>query len=51
MKTSEFDFNLPEELIAQHPLLDRKTSRMMVVHAKTQELLGGLQSGVREVES
>ena len=38
MKTSEFDFNLPEELIAQHPLLDRKTSRMMVVHAKTQEV-------------
>ena len=38
MKTSEFDFNLPEELIAQHPLLDRKTSRMMVVHAKTQEI-------------
>lgn len=38
MKTSEFDFHLPEELIAQHPLQDRKTSRMMVVHAKTKEI-------------
>ncbi len=38
MKTSEFDFQLPEELIAQNPLSDRKTSRMMVVHSKTQEI-------------
>ena len=32
MKTSDFDYNLPEELIAQTPLLDRSSSRMMVVH-------------------
>ena len=32
IKTSDFDYNLPEELIAQTPLSDRKTSRMMVVH-------------------
>ena len=32
MKTSEFDYELPKELIAQTPLADRKTSRMMVVH-------------------
>lgn len=32
IKTSDFDYDLPEELIAQTPLSDRKTSRMMVVH-------------------
>ncbi|MEG0169198.1 MAG: tRNA preQ1(34) S-adenosylmethionine ribosyltransferase-isomerase QueA [Anaerorhabdus sp.] len=38
MKTSEFDFDLPEKLIAQHPLTDRKTSRLLVVHKNTGEL-------------
>lgn len=32
MKTSEFDFNLPEELIAQTPLEDRTSSRLCVVN-------------------
>jgi len=32
MKTSDFDFELPEELIAQHPLLDRSASRLMVLN-------------------
>ncbi len=32
IKTSDFDYDLPHELIAQTPLTDRKTSRMMVVH-------------------
>ncbi len=32
MKTSEFDYELPGELIAQTPLSDRTGSRMMVVH-------------------
>ncbi|MBQ1468416.1 MAG: tRNA preQ1(34) S-adenosylmethionine ribosyltransferase-isomerase QueA [Solobacterium sp.] len=35
MKTSDFDYDLPQELIAQTPLKDRKTSRMMVVHKNT----------------
>ena len=34
MKTSEFDFNLPEELIAQTPLTDRTSSRLCVVNRK-----------------
>ncbi|MEF9892826.1 tRNA preQ1(34) S-adenosylmethionine ribosyltransferase-isomerase QueA [Anaerorhabdus sp.] len=38
MKTSEFDFDLPEHLIAQHPLSDRKQSRLLVVHKNTGEL-------------
>lgn len=32
MKLSEFDFDLPEELIAQTPLEKRDTSRLMVVN-------------------
>ena len=35
MKASEFDYNLPEELIAQTPLENRTESRMMVVHKNT----------------
>lgn len=35
IKTSDFDYDLPQELIAQTPLKDRKTSRMMVVHKNT----------------
>ena len=36
MKTSDFDFNLPEELIAQTPLLNRSESRLLVVDRKSQ---------------
>lgn len=32
LKTSEFDFELPPELIAQEPRLDREAARMMVVN-------------------
>ena len=35
IKTTDFDYDLPEELIAQTPLKDRKTSRMMVLHIPT----------------
>ncbi len=35
MNTDEFDYYLPEELIAQTPLKDRSASRMMVVDRKT----------------
>ncbi|MCR5228897.1 MAG: tRNA preQ1(34) S-adenosylmethionine ribosyltransferase-isomerase QueA [Solobacterium sp.] len=38
MKTSDFDYELPQELIAQTPLKDRTTSRMMVVHMNSGEL-------------
>lgn len=34
MKTDDFDYNLPEELIAQTPLKDRSASRLMVVNRK-----------------
>ncbi len=32
MLLSEFDYHLPEELIAQRPLADRAASRMLVLH-------------------
>ena len=35
MKTQEFWYHLPEELIAQTPLKDRDTSRLMVLDRKT----------------
>lgn len=35
MKTDDFDFDLPEELIAQHPLEKRDHSKMMVLDRKT----------------
>ncbi|MGG7143371.1 tRNA preQ1(34) S-adenosylmethionine ribosyltransferase-isomerase QueA [Clostridium nigeriense] len=35
MRVSDFDFDLPEELIAQHPLEKRDTSRLMVLDKKT----------------
>lgn len=38
MKTADFDFELPEELIAQRPLADRAGSRMMVVNRATGEI-------------
>lgn len=38
MKVTDFDFILPEELIAQHPLAKREQSRLMVVDKNTGEL-------------
>ena len=38
MKTSDFDYNLPEHLIAQTPLENRSASRMLVVHKNTGQL-------------
>ena len=35
MKTADFDYNLPPELIAQEPLPRREQSRMMVLRRKT----------------
>jgi len=35
MKLSEFDFELPEELIAKHPVENRDESRLMVIHRET----------------
>lgn len=38
MKTSDFDYHLPPELIAQTPLEPRDQSRLMVLHRKTSSI-------------
>ncbi|WP_040228911.1 tRNA preQ1(34) S-adenosylmethionine ribosyltransferase-isomerase QueA [Bhargavaea cecembensis] len=53
MNIEDFDFHLPEELIAQTPLKDRTSSRLMVVDRETgqvedrqfPDILGYLQEG------
>ncbi len=38
LTTEDFDFDLPEELIAQTPLKDRASSRLLVLDSKTGEM-------------
>jgi S-adenosylmethionine:tRNA ribosyltransferase-isomerase len=38
MLTSEFDYNLPEELIAQFPMQKRENSRMLVLDKETKNI-------------
>lgn len=35
MKTSDFDFKLPEELLAERPSENRDEARLMVIHRDT----------------
>jgi S-adenosylmethionine:tRNA ribosyltransferase-isomerase len=37
-RLSDYDYNLPRALIAQHPLLRREDSRMMVLHRDEQKI-------------
>ena len=38
MNANEFDFNLPEELIAQTPLKERTASRLLILDKETKEI-------------
>ncbi len=38
MKTSDFYYDLPKELIAQDPLEDRSSSRLLVLHRKSERV-------------
>ena len=38
MELTDFNYDLPEELIAQDPLLKRSDSRLMVIHRDTGEI-------------
>ena len=38
MKVTDFNFDLPEELIAQHPLEKRDSSRLMVLNRETGDI-------------
>jgi S-adenosylmethionine:tRNA ribosyltransferase-isomerase len=39
MLTADFDYDLPQELIAQTPLPKREQSRMMILHRQTREII------------
>ncbi|NGP43432.1 tRNA preQ1(34) S-adenosylmethionine ribosyltransferase-isomerase QueA [Bacillaceae bacterium SIJ1] len=41
MKVTDFDFHLPEHLIAQHPLKERTSSRLLVLDRETGETVDG----------
>ena len=52
MKTSDFYYDLPKELIAQDPLRDRSSSRLLVLgpdgemeHRTFSDITGYLESG------
>ena len=38
LRTADFDYHLPEELIAQHPMEKRDTSRLMVLDRATESI-------------
>ena len=38
MKTDDFNYELPEELIAQHPLKERDSSKLMIVNRNTGDI-------------
>ena len=40
MKVSDFNYDLPEELIAQHPSEKRDESKLMVLNRETQKIEG-----------
>lgn len=42
MKLSEFEYDLPKELIAQDPILKRDESRLLIIDKKTGELSHGI---------
>ena len=37
MKVSDFNYDLPKELIAQHPMEKRDESRLIVLHRDTKQ--------------
>ena len=57
MKTSDFDYNLPQELIAQRPLTPRDASRLLVLdretgridHQQFTDILGGQKQAIPEI--
>lgn len=49
MRTADFDFFLPPELIAQHPAPRRDASRLLVLHRKSQRMEHGKFPDVRKI--
>lgn len=48
LRTDDFDFHLPEELIASRPLENRTGSRMLVIHRDTGEIEHRMFSDIHE---
>lgn len=48
MKLSNFDYYLPDELIAKHPVAEREKSRLMVVHKKSKKIEHRIFSDILE---
>jgi len=51
MLVSDFNFDLPAELIAQHPPAQRGSSRMLVLNRATGVLTDGLFASLRNSSS
>lgn len=47
LKLSEFDYPLPKELIAQYPLEDRESARLLIVNRQTGQLGHGIFKDLR----
>lgn len=47
MKTIEFDYNLPKELIAQHPTNQRSESRLMTINIDTHDIQHHIFSDIK----
>ncbi|HNX72676.1 MAG TPA: S-adenosylmethionine:tRNA ribosyltransferase-isomerase, partial [Spirochaetales bacterium] len=48
MKTDDFNFDLPEELIAQYPTGERGTSRLFVVDRKNHRHIHTMVTQIRD---
>ena len=51
MDVKDFYYDLPQELIAQDPLEDRSSSRLLVLDKKTGEMQGGNRCTHRDPSS
>ena len=51
MRISDFDYELPEELIAQEPVTPRDSSRMLVVNRSAPSKPGKTQSSLTSLPS
>ena len=48
MKVKDFDFELPEELIAQDPLADRTASRLLVLDKENGSIKHDIFKNIKE---
>ena len=53
MKLSNFNFNLPNELLAEYPSENRDEARLMVIHRKTGKIEqeSAIETLIMEIEN